>query len=68
MLWKNKKNMDQVLVNKLLQLIQSNYKAEFNLQLQMNPNMEFGDVFQYFVTKYSHVDKYDCAKNKATMN
>ena len=67
MVYRDELNMDKALTDRLLQLIPSEYKQEFTLRLQTEPNMRFQDAFQYFVTRYAQADEHDRSENKATM-
>ena len=68
MVYRDELNMDKALTDRLLQLTPSEYKQEFTLRLQTEPNMRFQDAFQYFVTRYTQADEHDRSENKATMD
>ncbi len=51
--------MDAAILDRFLQLISMNYKDNFNLIKNRNPNMSFVDCFQWFLTTYAHVDEAD---------
>ena len=60
--------MYAALLDRFLQLLSMNYKDNFNLIKNRNPNMSFMDCFQWFLTTYAHTDEADHEENKATMN
>ncbi len=62
------KNMDAALLDSFLQLISTNYKDNFNLIKNRNPNMSFMDCFKWLFTTYVHADEADHEENKATMS
>ncbi len=50
-------HIDAALLDRFLQLISTNYKADFNLVKNRNLNMSFVDCYQWFLTTYAHADK-----------
>ena len=64
---KEEKNMNGALIKRMLQLIPTDYKADFKMELAENPNMTFQEALLWFHNRYGMADKNhrdDRAKEK----
>ena len=81
MVWSNKKlewecrkmrkteedNMDQALVERFLQLVLEVYKADFKIALNQDPNITFGNAFQWFLERYADHNENNRDENRTKM-
>lgn len=49
--------MNGSLLKRMLQLILTDYKADFKVEMAENPNMSFGDTFRLFHNPYRMADE-----------
>ncbi len=57
--------MDTAFLDRFLQLISTNYKTDFKIVKDCNPNMSFMECYQRFLTAYAHTDEANHVENKA---
>ena len=61
-------NMEAALIERLLQLIPSNYKKNFLTVYQREPNMTFQQAFWWFYNKYGSANESDREENRKAMD
>ena len=64
---KEEKNMNGALIKRMLQLIPTDYKADFKMELAENPNMTFQEAFLWFHNRYGMADENDRDENRKSM-
>ena len=59
--------MDRALVERFLQLVPEAYKVDFKIILNQDPNITFGNAFQWFIKQYTDHDENDRDQNRREM-
>ena len=60
--------MNGALIKRLLQLIPTDYKVDFKVELAKDPNMTFQEAFLWFHNRYGMADKNNRDDNRKPMD
>ena len=65
---KEERNMNGALIKRLLQIIPTDYKTDFKVELAEVPNMTFQNAFLWFHNRYGMADENDRDDNRKAMD